>query len=319
MISKNFKFTYTTIKDAISNNFIRVTLNFMFIMIFTTIYQNVFGPENMIVSIVLVIIMSSAMLRDLTSTPIKQFFIHLFILESMCIVAFLTNYLPLPIATLLNFCLLFVLLYAFTFEYATHLYMPYLISYLFLLFISPINLEQLPTRALAMFVGALCVILYQLIMGRNKIKEIPRHALLALIKEAQDCVHCLLEGKGKPDNPQMVHRNLCKLSRLIFERRKRTLCISDASSAMLESGRSLERFILILYDMEGPMTTERMLMLKQIDTILSSYKTFLTVDGDPSTLLTPNTVFCNSDSLGDSLSQCLVSIQGYLQRMIDPD
>lgn len=72
----------------------------------------------------------------------------------MAVTAFLVTTLPLLGALAVNFLMLLFLLYTFTFEYATHPYMPYILSYLFLLFISPVNAQQLPMRLLGMLVGA---------------------------------------------------------------------------------------------------------------------------------------------------------------------
>lgn len=296
-----------------------VTLNFLFVMVFVTLFQRIFGQENSIVGVILIIIMCSAMLRDLTSTPVKQCFIQAGILEAMTIAAFLVTHLPLLGAAVLNFSMLALLLYAFTFEYATHLYMPYIISYLFLVFLSPITAQQLPMRCLGMLVGAVCVILYQVVMGRKRILEIPRAALSELVEEACDCVRCLLSSEGRPDNPQMVHSNLCKLSRLIFERRKRTLCISDASFAMLDCGRALERLILLLYDMEGPVTPERIRMLEQAELLLDSFHVFLSGKAEEDRLLNPEEFAWQGDSAAEPLRRCLRSIRDSLRHMTDPD
>ena len=42
-----------------------------------------------------------------------------------------------------NLLTVFFILYAFTYEYSTHMYFPYILSYLFLIFISPVTSEGL--------------------------------------------------------------------------------------------------------------------------------------------------------------------------------
>ena len=49
-----------------------------------------------------------------------------------------------PLAALpVNPMAVFLILYAYTYEYTSHLYFPYILSYLFLIFISPVTPEQL--------------------------------------------------------------------------------------------------------------------------------------------------------------------------------
>lgn len=318
MVKKQFHGFCKDVHCLTPAKFKSVTLNFLCITLFVSLFQRVFGQENSIVGIILIIIMSSSMLRDLTSTPVKQFFIQVFTLESMAIAAFLVTHFAGALGFFVNFIILLVLLYAFTFEYATHLYMPYILSYLFLLFISPATATQLPRRLLAMLLGAVCVMLYQLTFGRNRIKEVPREVLTALVEEAQDCVRCLLSGEGKPDHPELVHRNLCRLSRLIFERRKRTLCISQASFAMLECGRGLEHLILQLYAMEGLITPSREVFLKQAEQVLASCHGFVTTQPDSTALVNPADFTWQGDA-AEEISGCLMHIYNRLLQMIDPD
>ena len=119
------------------------------------------------------------MARDLTSTPFKHLLAQSAVLVLMaaaaCLVVTLNPWIALPI----NFIMIFLILYLYTYEYSGHLYFPYILSYLFLIFISPSSPEQLPKRIMAMVTGAVCIILYQLVMGRNQmcIRDRYRRAL----------------------------------------------------------------------------------------------------------------------------------------------
>lgn len=84
----------------------------------------------------------------------------------MGIAAFLVTTLPALFSFLINFFTLLLILYAFTYEYSNHIYFPYILSYLFLIFISPVHAGQLPMRILGMLAGAR--INYALSMGYGK-------------------------------------------------------------------------------------------------------------------------------------------------------
>lgn len=325
MIQEKLNKAYKTMRICLQRGFKAVTLNFIFIFLFTTLFSTVFGAENAIVGIIIIIIMMSSMARDLTATPVKQFFIRLCILEAMTIATFLVTTLPPPLALCINFIMLVPLLYAFSFEYATNLYMPYILSYLFLIFISPVSAVMLPKRLLAMLVGAGCIIAYQLVMGRSRIKEVPKAVLTAMAEEALTCVNCLRFGKDmsdypSPDNPKTVHQNLCTLSRLIYERRRRALCISDASFSMLECGRGLEKLILLLYSLKGAVSPARAAILEKTAAQLDSFITFL--KGDSKLLIPLNAEAFKADGNeapeAQSLLYRLQYIRGALIHMVEP-
>ena len=134
------------VRASICKNFRFATLDMVFILIFVNVFQAVFGIENSIVGVIFTILMAASMARDLTSRPVKHFLTQAFVLILMATAASFVGALG-PLAALpINLAMIFLILYAFTYEYASHLYFPYILSYLFLVFISPVTPEQLPKR-----------------------------------------------------------------------------------------------------------------------------------------------------------------------------
>lgn len=168
------------------------TLSFLFIIAYVNIFPMLFGAENNIVAVIFTILMSASMVRDLTGTLMRHFFIQAFVLVWMSIAACLVNILPPMISLLINLITLFIILYAFTYEYANHLYFPYILSYLFLIFISPVPPTLLPRRILAMVAGAFSIIAYQWIMGRKKIKNNAQDILCDMIHHIKEQIQLTL-------------------------------------------------------------------------------------------------------------------------------
>ena len=156
---------------SLRKNFRHATVNFIFIILFVNIFQKVFGAENSIVGVIFTIMMSASMVRDLTATPIRHLCIQTAVLFLMAAAACFVACAPPLLALPVNLAMLFLILYAFTYEYVSHLYFPYILSYLFLVFISPVPPAALPRRLLGVFVGAVCIILYQLLNGRGRVVE----------------------------------------------------------------------------------------------------------------------------------------------------
>lgn len=262
-------------KSSIQKNFLHATCNFIFILVFVNLFQKVFGAENSIVGVIFTIMMSASMVRDLTATPLRHLCIQTAVLFLMAAAACFVASAPPLLALPLNFAVLFLILYAFTYEYVSHLYFPYILSYLFLVFISPVAPVQLPKRLLGVFVGAVSIILYQWVNGRHRVAETAQDVLVSMIDRAQACVAALHSGADVPKDPEGLRASLCRLSRIVYDRRKRALCISDADFAMIDAGRGLENVVLLLCELQGPPTPGRRELLSGVSDTLSRFRAYL--------------------------------------------
>lgn len=269
------------IKQNIKDNFVYATLNFIFIIAFVNIFQIIFGMENSIVGVIFVVLMPCSMMRDLTAAPIKHFFIQAFVLVILAVNACLVVILPPVFSFFINFITIFGILYFFTYEYVSHLYFPYILSYLFLIFISPITISQLPKRTTGMMVGAVCIILYQLFMGRKRAEETAKDVVTIIIDNIIESIeYLLLNGEKKSIDLTEIRHNLCRLSRIIYERRKKVLCISDASFSMIDTARGLEHIAILIHNLKGTITQERKIFLEQTLKQLKNYRSYIQEETD---------------------------------------
>lgn len=271
---EKFQGFLTSVKGRVQKNFRFATINFLFILIFISVFQMVFGAENSIVGVIFIQLMMSSMMRDMTATPIKHFFGQTLILLMMTVSACVVVNIP-PVGALpINFAAIFLILYTFTFEYVRHLYFPYILSYLFLICISPIGYEALPTRLLSVVAGCVSMMVYQMVNGRHRIVETTRGVLLKMIGEAESCIRSLLDERELEENCEQLRIELCRLSQILYDRRKRVLCISDAAFASLDCARGLENLVLELYGWRGTQLQGRRDLLNQVLEVLSCLKAY---------------------------------------------
>lgn len=306
-------------RASVVKNFRHATLNFIFILVFVNVFQTVFGMENSIVGVIFTIMMSASMVRDLTATPVRHLCIQTAVLFLMAGAACLVANVPPLWALPVNFAVLFIILYAFTYEYVSHLYFPYILSYLFLVFISPVTPAQLPKRLLGVFAGAVCIILYQLVNGRKRVAETARDVLGSMIDRAEQCVACLLSAQGIPQDPQQLRADLCKLSKIIYDRRKKVLCISEADFSMIDAGRGLENLVLLLYELEGPVTPARAGMLRCIRAELAGLRGFVLRRTAALPQLSRQAFGGAEDAEAEQFYQCMTYIHSHMQGMTDPE
>lgn len=315
----------------IKENGVRATLNFLFIFAFINAFIAVFGSENTIVGVAVIIIMLSSMVRDMTAAPVKHFLhqagVMLLIVLSSCLV----NLLPPAPVFFLNLLTVFIIIYAFTYEYASHMYFPYILSYLFLVYISPVSADQLPKRIAAVLAGSACIILYQLYKGRRRVMETAQSVLCAMIDQAGQSIRFLASGEGEPACAHQVRALLCRLSRIVFERRKRALCISDASFALVDVGRGLENLILLLNDLAAHQDLQRepgqnprrfpgqLLLLERISIELEGYRRFLLRETQSLPPLNRRDLIFPGEEPEERLYSALDYLRSHLLHMTDPE
>lgn len=232
----------------VKKDFLHNTGSFLFIMLYITVFQVIFGKENSIVGVSFTTLMLASMSRDMTAAPVKHLFVQAAVMLWMGAAACAVCVLPPLVGLPVNLLTMFFILYAFTYEYSSQFYFPYLLSYLFLIFIGPVPVERLPMRLLAQLAGAASIIVYQLAMGRHKARETVQDVLGGLLAQARASAGYLLTGERTPADLTQARAALRKLSRTIYDRRKKVLCVSDAAFAMLDAGRGLESLILKLLE-----------------------------------------------------------------------
>ncbi|RGZ01319.1 FUSC family protein [Clostridium sp. AM58-1XD] len=295
------------------------TLNFLFILFYINLFQSLFGPENTIVGVIFTIMMSASMVRDLTAEPLKHLLIQALVLTWMAAAACLVTILPAPVSFFINFITIFVILYAFTYEYSSHLYFPYILSYLFLIFISPADTQQLPKRIVGMMAGALSIILYQWFMGRKRVLETARDVLGEMIDEVSLHIsYRLKETDKKPDFSQ-IRQSLRRLSQTVYDRRKKVLCVSEASFSMIDAGRGLEHLQILIHELPNELTIQEREFLLTIAGQLKGFRAFLyqeVRDIPPLEVLeSPN---CEERKTAEVFNHTMIYIRDRILHMTDP-
>lgn len=270
----------SSIVGTVKEKFRFGTLNFLFIIAYVNLFQWLFGPENSIVGVIFTIMMSASMVRDLTATPFRHLVCQSAVLIWLVVAAYLVNTLAAPLSLAVNFVTVLLILYAYTYEYSAHIYFPYLLSYLFLVFISPVGAGQLPRRICGMAVGAVSIILYQLFMGRKRVVETARDVLNEMIDDICQMIGFRLGEQSEAPSLSGVRGRLCRLSQTVYERRKRILCVSEASFSMIGAGRGLEQLLVQITQLPEELPEETKSFLENAREQLNAFHAFLHQETD---------------------------------------
>lgn len=271
-IKKKLISSIQSMRKSVKKNFRFATLDCIFILLFISIFALVFGSSNSIVGVIFAVLMGASLQRDYTNAPIKHFCIMTVVMMLMCIaacyVAILNPYIALPINLLVSF----TILYSYTYEYSSHLYFPYILSYLFLIFITPVQPVDLPIRLLSVLVGCLSVFIYHFVLKRNDAWKSVKGTLSEIIDITIYNIILIISNKSDSINDTQLRKCVCRLSRLIYDRRKNSYHISDAAFAAIDTARGLENLTVLLNTLTADKDSD---LLNEISLTLDSFKEFL--------------------------------------------
>lgn len=258
---------------SVKKNFRFATLDFIFVMLFVNIFAYIFGGENSIVAVIFVVLMGCSMARDLTNAPVKHFLTMTFTMTVMTVAACYVNHIYAYAALPINLAMTFFILYSYTYEYADNLYFPYILSYLFMIYITPVTPTNLPNRLVGIVIGCVSVMIYHVVMNRKHAWKHIKKQLNDLTNKALAVIDSLSENKPMPQFANEIRADVCKISRLVYERRKRIMHISDASFAAIDSARGLENLIICLIAVKRETLTS--ILSDDIKNTVAEFKDFI--------------------------------------------
>ncbi|MEA4923504.1 MAG: FUSC family protein [Eubacteriaceae bacterium] len=227
------------------NTFLSKTIMFIVVIGIVLVCKKVFGPDNVVAAIGMIIQALFFLSSDLTMEPVKNFFKILAadLLLGFCAAAVhLDPWLGLAV----NLILIFGVIFIFMKDLSTPMYFPFMLTYLFMMATAPIGISELPPRLALLAFGAFMTIVLQLILniGKSKNKTNTDFCALAdmLIEKAETT------GKEKPD----VSKKIREVARIINDRKKSSFFMSKASLDKISIVTCIERMDLILDEIPAP-------------------------------------------------------------------
>lgn len=226
------------------NLIISKTLLFLFIVLFISGFSSVFGEENSLIGVTIVIALLMYLERDLTVNPWRNFFMLLGINLLQGIfghLALMNPWLGIP----LNFLSIFFAGYFFTYNVKKSLIVIFGLQYLFMLY-TPVSTSDLPLRLLALASGAVLVMVVQLIVNKDKLLKAGKKHLLNICDKLIEKLDSISTGHASTDCNQSIETSIKELKKIIFFRRHEGYYLSNDSRLMLKISACLEKLYILL-------------------------------------------------------------------------
>lgn len=228
------------------NTFLSKTIMFVVVIAIVLVCKKIFGSDNVVVAIGMVIQALFFLSSDLTMEPVKNFFKILVadLLLGFCAAAVhIDPWLGLAV----NLILIFGVIFIFMKDLSTPMYFPFMLTYLFMMATAPVGISELTPRLALLAFGAFMTIVLQLVLniGKSKKKTDADFCALAdmLIEKAGK--H---NGEASPD----VSKKIRETARIINDRKKSSFFMSKNSMDKISIMTCIERMDLILDEIPAP-------------------------------------------------------------------
>lgn len=168
----------------------------MFVVIVAAIvgFKSIFGDENTLVGVAGITAALSLLGTDYTINPLRNtvYFVGLEVV--LGIGAFLSANNSI-LALIITFILIFTVLYNFTYNTKKPTYVAFTLGYLFMLY-SPVDINELPTRIVALAFCGLAIMAIQMLANKNKLKTQSKNTIKSSIEYISEEINCILENKN---------------------------------------------------------------------------------------------------------------------------
>ena len=222
------------------------TIIFIFVMAFVLTFKAIFGSDNVLIGITTITATLMLMQRDFTGDLLKNTlkFIGINLLMGVgTFIAANNMWLAIPI----NFAVVFTFSYVFTYNLRQPLYFPFGLQYLFLLS-SPVSIDKLGLRLIALFVGALIIMLAQVLVNKNKLATAGNKILIGVCESIEGKLKCLKAKSTNYDSTNNVQKSLDQFRTMIYDKRESNYYISEEARVKLNMSVALENINSLLYD-----------------------------------------------------------------------
>lgn len=224
------------------------TILFIFIIAFVIAFKTIFGAENVLIGVATITAMLMLLQKDLTLSPVKN--TALLIILNLIIgvgatIADKNMWIAIPV----NLVITFLLTYSLSYNLSKPVYLPFSLEYLFLL-VNPVSNSKLGMRFLALIVGAVMIMVIQLIANRNNVSK---RGNKLLIKACDDMIEKLKkQSLGELDTilNQSIEGSLNAFRQVIYNKREQQFYLTEESRIKLNIAVALEKMTSLLDDLD---------------------------------------------------------------------
>ncbi|MGG5460390.1 FUSC family protein [Clostridium sp. B9] len=236
------------------------TIMFIFMVIFIVVFKIIFGDANTLIGVTTATAMLMLLQKDLTLSPIKNtlllILLNLFIGASATL-ASMNMWIGIPV----NFIAMFILSYSLCYNLRNPMYLPFSLQYLFIL-VTPVKPDELPMRFLSLIVGAIIIMLVQLLANRNNVSKKGNKLLVKICNDIIDKITVSnLENRNLLS--ESIKQSIGTFRSIIYNKREKRFYLTEESKIKLNISVALEKISLLLDQLDYSKNENLLSILEQ--------------------------------------------------------
>lgn len=225
------------------------TIIFIAVLLFVGLFKGAFGPENTVLGVATIVLSLTLLSRDLTKKPLKNF-AYLLAFNGITILGAYIFHSYLWLGLVLNFLIMFLIGYLFTYEVKSSLNMLFGLQYI-LLIGSPISLEQMPKRMFAGIICACIIMGLQLLANRNKLAKSSKKTLLSIEDSILTKINLIKENKNTNEVNNVIDKLINNFKITIFESGQTDFKMNSYGNVSTDILSCIEKINELLSKIEG--------------------------------------------------------------------
>lgn len=234
------------------------TIFFLLIVGFIAAFTQVFGPENSLIGVMIIVAALMLLNRDMTAAPVSSFVCIIALNLSIGAVSYLSSLYILP-GILLNFSLIFALVFFLSQDSRSSLEFPFLLGYA-LMMSMPASPDTIHIRLFALTAGSVFIVLLNLAVNYAKNKKMTCHSgILALIDSVSESID--KRRTGERTDSEIFRIKASAVHSQIYDRLKKKFYTSPKDRSVMNLAVSVER--LGKHAVEEDISSEDLLDLKE--------------------------------------------------------
>lgn len=202
-------------------------------------FSTIFGRENTLIGVTTITAVMMFLQKDFSLKPLSTTVKLICFNVLMGIVTFLASsnvILGIP----LNFIFLFIMGYTLSYNLSTPSFVPFNLQYVFML-CTPITTAQLPKRLIALVVGAIVIVLSQVVFNKNKIYKQGNKVLVGVCLNIVNKIGLLEKHKAIDRLEQEIEQGIQKFRRFVYNKREQEFYLTNESRIKLNISLELEK------------------------------------------------------------------------------
>lgn len=214
------------------------TVFFILICLFVAVFSTVFGQDNALVGVVIVVLALMMLGKDLSVRPLWNLGGLLVFTLAMGVGAFVSTYFDNAFLGLaINFSFVFLTTFVTMHDLNSPMHFPFLLGYAFMLSV-PVPMEDLPVRILALVLGSVFIVALNVAINHNSRRMTSHRGIIAICEEVKACRNGIVDGSEvTPDRLD----DLCYgLNRRIYDRLKDRFFTTPNDRTLLDLVISLQ-------------------------------------------------------------------------------